>query len=107
MSRSRATFPPNDGLRTRCHSTKPLKHYGSNLCASEIQMPEPKIRKLMISGRELFILDNVIDEMMVDQVAALVRTLHYLRKEKSRPGVPGLAPVADIPQERIPIDPFL
>lgn len=42
-------------------------------------MPEAKIRKLSISGRELFILDNVIEEMMVDQVATLVRTLHYLR----------------------------
>ena len=70
-------------------------------------MPEPKIRKLLIAGREIFILDNVIEEMMVDQVGALVRTLHYVRKEKSRPGVPGLAPVADIPQERIAIDPFL
>jgi hypothetical protein len=70
-------------------------------------MPEPKIRKSLISGRELFVLDNVIDDMMVNQVAALVRTLHYLRKEKSRPGVPGLAPVSDIPQERIQVDPFL
>lgn len=40
---------------------------------------DAKIRKSMISGRELFVLDNVIEEMMVDQVATLVRTLYYLR----------------------------
>jgi hypothetical protein len=61
----------------------------------------------MISGRELFVCDQWIDPAMVEKVGALVRTLHYLRKEKSRPGVPGLAAVADIPMERIPADPFL
>ena len=69
--------------------------------------PEPKIRKSVISGRELFICDNMIDALMVQKVGALVRTLHYLRKEKSRPGVPGLAAVSDIPGERIGSDPFL
>lgn len=68
---------------------------------------EPIIRKTVISGREIFVCDHVIDPMMVQQVGALVRTLPYVRKEKSRPGVPGLAAVADIPLERIPIDPFL
>jgi SM-20-related protein len=61
----------------------------------------------LISGRELFVCDNVIDEMMVKQVSTLVRTLHYIRKEKSRPGVPGLAAVSDIPAGRIAVDPFL
>lgn len=70
-------------------------------------MPEPKIRKSLISGRELFVLDNMIDEMMVDRLGALVKTLHYVRREKSRPDVPGLAAVSDIPQERIAVDPFL
>jgi hypothetical protein len=69
--------------------------------------PQPKIRKSLISGRELFICDNMIDSAMVDRVGALVRTLHYLHKEKSRPGVPGLAAVCDIPAERISTDPFL
>jgi hypothetical protein len=68
---------------------------------------EPRIRKSVISGREIFVCDNVIDPMMVKQVGTLVRTLHYVRKEKSRPGVPGLAAVSDIPAERIAIDPFL
>jgi len=72
-----------------------------------MQMPEPKIRKSLISGRELFVFDNIIDEMMVNQVATLVRTLPYMRKEKSRPGVPGLVPISEIPQERIATDPFL
>ncbi|MFO1246738.1 MAG: 2OG-Fe(II) oxygenase [Alphaproteobacteria bacterium] len=62
---------------------------------------------MLISGREIFICDNIIDEMMVKQVGALVRALHYVRKEKSRPGVPGLAAVSDIPAERIATDPFL
>ena len=68
---------------------------------------EPKIRRSLISGRELFVCDNLVDEMMVKQVGALVRTLHYVRKEKSRPGVPGLAAVSDILAERIAADPFL
>ena len=68
---------------------------------------EPKIRKSLISSRELFVCDNMVDSMMVKQVATLVRTLHYVRKEKSRPGVPGLAMVSDIPAERIAVDPFL
>lgn len=68
---------------------------------------ETRIRKVLISGREIFICDNIIDEMVVKQVGTLVRTLHYVRKEKSRPGVPGLAAVSDIPAERIATDPFL
>ena len=68
---------------------------------------EPKIRRSSISGRELFVCDNLVDQMMVKQVGALVRTLHYVRKEKSRPGVPGLAAVSDILAERIAADPFL
>jgi hypothetical protein len=75
----------------------------------ERKMPgaEPTIRKSLISGRELFVCDNIIDEMMVKQVGNLVRSLHYVRKEKSRPGVPGLAAVSDIPSEKISADPFL
>jgi len=70
-------------------------------------MTEPKIRKSLISGRELFVCDHMVEPMMVQQVGNLVRNLHYLRKEKSRPGVPGLAAVSDIPAERIGSDPFL
>lgn len=70
-------------------------------------MTEPKIRKSLISGRELFVFDNLVDEAMVNHIGSLVRTLHYVRKEKSRPGVPGLASVYDIPNERIASDAFL
>jgi hypothetical protein len=68
---------------------------------------EPKIRKLLVSGRELFVCDNLIEPMLVNQVGALVRTLHYVRKEKSKQGVPGAAAVSDIPLDRVPGDPFL
>jgi len=68
---------------------------------------EPKIRKSLVSGRELFICDNMVEPMMVKQVGALVRTLHYVRKEKSRQDVPGAAAVSDIPAEKVAIDPFL
>ena len=68
---------------------------------------EPRIRKALVSGRELFICDNMIDPMMVNQVGALVKKLLYVRKEKSRPGVPGLAAVSDISAEKVSTDPFL
>lgn len=68
---------------------------------------EAILRKSVISGREVFVCDNLVDEKMVKQIGALVRTLQYVRKEKSRPGVPGLAAVSDIPLERVPGDPFL
>jgi SM-20-related protein len=68
---------------------------------------EPHIRKTLVSGREIFICDNMIDPMMVKQIGSVVRSIHYVRKEKSRPGVPGLAAVSDIPAERIAVDPFL
>ena len=70
-------------------------------------MTEPKIRKAVISGREIFICDGMIDPMMVKQIGAGVRSLPYVRKEKSRPDVPGLAAVSDIPPENVTADPFL
>jgi hypothetical protein len=70
-------------------------------------MTEPKIRKVVVSGREIFICDDIIDPMMVKQIGAGVGSLPYVRKEKSRPDVPGLAAVSDIPPEKITVDPFL
>ena len=70
-------------------------------------MTEPKIRKALISGREIFICDDIIDPAMVKQIGTGLRSLPYVRKEKSRPDVPGLAAVADIPQEKVAVDPFL
>jgi SM-20-related protein len=74
---------------------------------ADMTSSEPKIRKSVISGRELFACDDMVEPQMVQTIGALVRTLHYIRKEKSRPGVPGLAAVSDIPMERIAADPFL
>lgn len=70
-------------------------------------MTEPKIRKAVISGREIFICDDVIDLAMVQQIGTTVRGMHYIRKEKSRLDVPGLAAVSDIPAETIATEPFL
>lgn len=75
--------------------------------SADMTNPEPKIRKSVISGRELFVCDDMVDAAMVQTIGSLVRTLHYIRKEKSRPGVPGLAAVSDIPMEKIAADPFL
>jgi len=68
---------------------------------------KPKIRKSMISGRELFVCDGVIDPLVQQRIGALVRTMHYVRSEKSRAGVPGLVAVCDIRFETIASDTFL
>jgi SM-20-related protein len=65
------------------------------------------IRSALISGREIFICDGLIDAAMVARIGAVVRSLHYVRREKSRPGVPGLAAVSDIAPNMIPGDVFL
>src|ERR1043165_7124021 len=70
-------------------------------------MSKPKIRKSMVSGRELFICDDMIDPLMMQQIGTLVRTLHYVRAEKSRADVPGLVAVCDIAKETIATDSFL
>jgi Rps23 Pro-64 3,4-dihydroxylase Tpa1-like proline 4-hydroxylase len=70
-------------------------------------MTKPKIRKSMLSGREIFVCENMVEPLMVQQIGALVRKLHYVRKEKSRPDVPGLVAVCDIAPETIAGDPFL
>ena len=70
-------------------------------------MTEPKIRKTLISGREIFICDDVIDPSMVKQIGAEVGSLPYLRTEKSRADVPGLVAVSDIAPEKVAVNPFL
>jgi len=70
-------------------------------------MTEARIRKAVISEREIFVCDDIIDPAMVQQVGVGLRSLPYVRKEKSRPDVPGLAAVSDIRQETIATDPFL
>ena len=66
-----------------------------------------EIRKSIISGRELFVCDGMITPVMMQQIGTLVRTLHYVRTEKSRADVPGLVAVCDIAPETVPNDAFL
>ena len=68
---------------------------------------EPKIRKSMISGRELFVCDGMVKSAMLQQINTLVRTLHYVRTEKSRADVPGLVAVCNFAPETIATDTFL
>ena len=70
-------------------------------------MTEKAVRRTLISGRELFVCDNMIDPMVVEKIGALVKTLNYRRKEKSRPGVPGLAAVSEIAASQMSNNTFL
>ena len=70
-------------------------------------MTEKAIHRQMISGRELFVCDNMVEPMMVEKIGNLVTTLSYRRKEKSRPGVPGLAAVSEIAPAQMPNNMFL
>ena len=54
---------------------------------------KPKIRKSIISGRELFLCDDLVEPIVQQQIAALVKTMHYVRAEKSRQDVPGLVSI--------------
>lgn len=67
---------------------------------------ETKVGRLLISGRELFICDNFIDRAMVIAIGSDLKTMPFVRKEKSRLGVPGLASSADIDAALLPRDPF-
>ncbi len=60
----------------------------------------------MISGRELFLCDGFVDSGLVTKIATIVKTLHYQRKERSRPDLPALAASADFPDAALRIDPF-
>jgi Rps23 Pro-64 3,4-dihydroxylase Tpa1-like proline 4-hydroxylase len=68
---------------------------------------KPKIRKSIISGREIFICDDMVEPAMQQQLNTLVSKMHYVRTEKSRLGVPGLVAVCDIAPETIATDTFL
>ena len=65
-----------------------------------------KVSRLTISGRELFICDDFIDPAMVTAIGSDLKTMNFVRKEKSRLGVPGLASSADIDAALLPRDPF-
>lgn len=67
---------------------------------------EPRVSRAVVSGRELFICDNMIDADMVQRIGTIVRTLHYERKEKSRADVPAIAASADIAASALAAEPF-
>jgi SM-20-related protein len=67
---------------------------------------EPNARRFLISGRELFLCDGFIDPALVARIAGAVKSLHYQRKEKSRPDVPASAASADIADAVLGVDPF-
>jgi hypothetical protein len=67
--------------------------------------PSPAVKKVLISGREVFICDNFIPGETAQQIGRLLKTLTYRRSEMSRPDTPisGAAaeisgsPLADLP----------
>ena len=71
-----------------------------------MESAEPKARRLLISGRELFICDGFIEPAFVTKIGNIVKSLHYQRKEKSRPDVPAAAASADIADSVLTVDPF-
>ena len=71
-----------------------------------MESAEPKARRLLISGRELFIFDGFIEPALVTKIGNIVKSLHYQRKEKSRPDVPAAAASADIADSVLTVDPF-
>ena len=71
-----------------------------------MESEEPKARRLLISGRELFICDGFIEPALVTKIGNIVKSLHYQRKEKSRPDVPAAAASADIADSVLTVDPF-
>ena len=101
---------PSSSWLSRCNPSKLLKQYPATRKMpprTDMTDTQPKIRKSIISGRELFLCDGLVEPLMQQQIGTLVRTMHYVRTEKSRAGVPGLVAVCDIAPERIASDTFL
>ncbi len=48
-------------------------------------MTDGKIRKFQISGRELYLGDNLVDQGLVTQAGLAVKQMHFLRKERAAP----------------------
>jgi len=71
-----------------------------------LESTAPKASRLMISGRELFLCDGFVESDYVTKIATIVKTLHYQRKERSRPDLPALAASADIADAALRVDPF-
>jgi len=61
----------------------------------------PSVRKVLISGRELFICDDFVGNETALQIGQLLNTLTYRRSEKSRPDTPVSGAAAEISPELI------
>jgi len=64
------------------------------------------VRKVLISGRELFICDNFIAQDLCLQVGKLLKTLTYRRAEKSRPDTQVSGSASDCSDELLATHPF-
>lgn len=73
---------------------------------AEAAAAKTRVGRLVISGRELFICDNFIDQAMVTAIGSDLKNMPFAREEKSRADVPGLASSADIDKALLPRDPF-
>src|SRR5882757_3253954 len=67
---------------------------------------EKTVGRIVISGRELFICDNFVDPAVVTEIGSGLRSLPFVRKEKSRPDVPGMVASADIDAALLTRDPL-
>ncbi|HEY2010234.1 MAG TPA: 2OG-Fe(II) oxygenase [Rhizomicrobium sp.] len=54
------------------------------------------ISKKIVSGREIFVCDNVIDDQTVRRIGQFIKTLNYRRSERSRPDLPISGAAAEI-----------
>lgn len=68
--------------------------------------PSPVVVKRMISGRELYICDHLVDDAMALRVGQLLPTLDYHRTERSRADLPVSGAAAEITPDLRRQEPF-
>jgi len=66
----------------------------------------PFVTKKLVSGREVFVCDNFIAEKTALRIGQLLKTLLYLRSEKSRPDLPVSGGAAEISAQLRASEPF-
>jgi hypothetical protein len=64
------------------------------------------VSKRTVSGREVFICDNVVDDQTVVRIGELIKSLTYRRSERSRPDLPVSGVAAEIAPDIYTKDPF-
>jgi hypothetical protein len=65
-----------------------------------------QITRKSIAGRDIYVCDNFVDEAMATRIGQMLPSLHYLRKESSRPGTPVSGAVSDISPQMLASEPF-